>query len=74
MLRDLLSRFHLYTQRGGDPADEGAAPPRPEKLLDELTLEGVAKYIKNDKCKYVYISEFADSNWQGEIYCILIYH
>lgn len=27
--------------------------PPPEKLLDELTIEGVAKYIKENKCKNI---------------------
>ncbi|XP_072030920.1 NAD-dependent protein deacetylase sirtuin-2-like [Amphiura filiformis] len=54
-LQNLLSRFHLYTQREGDPGLEAAALPKPEKLLDELTIEGVARYIKTDQCKNVIV-------------------
>ena len=35
---------------GADAQEE--EKPKPEQLLDEISVEGIARYIKSDKCEY----------------------
>ena len=41
--------FQKYFSKALDISDE----PKPESLLDEVTFEGIAKYIKSDKCQKI---------------------
>ena len=52
VLRSLMSRFHLYGRDSDSQEEEVEAKAKPEQLLKELTLEGVAEYIKGDKCEF----------------------
>ena len=44
-LQQLLAQFKLTA---GDAAEK----EKPEQLLEEVTFEGIANYIKKGKCKY----------------------
>lgn len=49
---DLISAgewFQKYFSKALDISDE----PKPESLLDEVTFEGIAKYINSEKCKKI---------------------
>ena len=47
---DFLQR--LLAQLKPPTASEGVEKEKPEQLLEEVTFEGVANYIKKGKCKY----------------------
>eukprot|EP00057_Strongylocentrotus_purpuratus_P033119 XP_790234.2 PREDICTED: NAD-dependent protein deacetylase sirtuin-2 [Strongylocentrotus purpuratus] len=49
-LRNFLGRFHLSAGSSGQEEK-----PKPEQLLKELTLEGIADFIKEGKCKKVIV-------------------
>ena len=48
-LSDLLSKFAMRKVEVESSGED--AEPKPEQVLEELTLNGVAQYIKSGKCK-----------------------
>lgn len=49
-LRNFLGRFHLSEGSSGQEEK-----PKPEQLLKELTLEGIADFIKEGKCEPLFV-------------------
>ena len=47
-LQQLLSQFKLSTGQDEDLPEK----EKPEQLLEEVTFEGVANYIKKGRCEY----------------------
>ena len=60
----LLSKLGIKKAEVASSEEDTEA--RPEQLLDELTLDGVAQYIKSGKCKLCLIS--INLKW----YCIKV--
>ena len=46
LLRRLFAHFHASETTQEDEEEE-----KPEQLLSELSIQGVADYIKSEKCK-----------------------
>ena len=52
-LQQFLDKLKLFTAAGSKPeAASEKEKEKPEQLLDEVTFEGVANYIRNGKCEY----------------------
>ncbi|KAK3750720.1 hypothetical protein QZH41_017269, partial [Actinostola sp. cb2023] len=51
VLQQLLTRFRLAVSAQDNEAEE----EKPEQLLEEVTFEGVAKFMKTDKCKNIIV-------------------
>ena len=50
-LQRVLNGLKVFTDTGSEAQEASQEKEKPEQLLDEVTFEGVAKYIKNGRCE-----------------------
>ena len=70
-IQQVLNKLKLFTETGSKKeAASVDEKEKPEQLLEEVTFEGVANYIKNGKCKLrseqttdVYVLHCGNSLW-----------